>query len=105
MFNEPDQSYHGLIYAEHFRATAYIARCRSVYQRTIGAVVAPMSAFLLLQGIETVALRIERHVEKRAGSLNSFTAIHAWRGSITLALPTACIIPWRKNTSAGALAR
>jgi O-acetylhomoserine (thiol)-lyase len=63
MFNEPDASYHGLIYTEHFGAAAYIARCRSVYQRTTGAVLSPLSAFLLLQGIETVALRVERHVE------------------------------------------
>ena len=63
MFNERDASYHGLIYTEHFGARAYIARCRSVYQRTTGAVLAPLSAFLLLQGIETVALRVERHVE------------------------------------------
>jgi O-acetylhomoserine (thiol)-lyase len=63
MFNTPDQSYHGLVYAEHFGAGAYIERCRSVYQRTMGSVLAPLSAFLLLQGIETVALRIERHVE------------------------------------------
>ena len=63
MFNEPDPSYHGLIYTEHFGPAAYIARCRSVYQRTTGAVLAPLSAFLLLQGIETVALRVERHVE------------------------------------------
>jgi O-acetylhomoserine (thiol)-lyase len=63
MFNEPDRSYHGLIYTEHFGEAAYIARCRSVYQRTTGAVLAPISAFLLLQGIETVALRVERHVE------------------------------------------
>ncbi|MDQ2763752.1 MAG: O-acetylhomoserine aminocarboxypropyltransferase/cysteine synthase, partial [Pseudomonadota bacterium] len=63
MFNEPDASYHGLIYARHFGASAYAARCRSVYQRTMGAVLSPLSAFLLLQGIETVALRVERHVE------------------------------------------
>jgi len=63
MFNEPDRSYHGLVYTEHFGAAAYIARCRSVYQRTTGAVLSPLSAFLLLQGIETVALRVERHVE------------------------------------------
>ena len=44
-------------------AEAFIARARAVYQRTTGAVLAPMSAFLLLQGIETVALRVERHVE------------------------------------------
>src|SRR5579872_1054327 len=63
MFSEPDESYHGLVYIERFGAEAYIARCRSVYQRTTGAVLAPFSAFLLLQGIETVALRVERHVE------------------------------------------
>jgi O-acetylhomoserine (thiol)-lyase len=63
MFNQPDQSYHGLVYADHFGDAAYIARCRSVYQRATGAVLAPLSAFLLLQGIETVALRVERHVE------------------------------------------
>jgi O-acetylhomoserine (thiol)-lyase len=63
MFNEPDASYHGLVYTDHFGDRAYIARCRSVFQRTTGAVLAPLSAFLLLQGIETVALRVERHVE------------------------------------------
>jgi O-acetylhomoserine (thiol)-lyase len=63
MFNEPDRSYHGLVYTERFGACAYIERCRSVYQRTLGSVLSPLSAFLLLQGIETVALRIERHVE------------------------------------------
>jgi O-acetylhomoserine (thiol)-lyase len=62
MFNEPDASYHGLVYTEHFGEGAYIARCRSVYQRATGAVLSPLSAFLLLQGIETVALRVERHV-------------------------------------------
>ena len=62
-FSTPDESYHGLVYTAHFGATAYLARCRSVYQRTTGAVLSPMSAFLLLQGIETVALRMERHVE------------------------------------------
>jgi len=63
MFSEPDNSYHGLVYTDHFGRAAYIARCRSVYQRCTGAVLSPLSAFLLLQGIETVALRVERHVE------------------------------------------
>jgi O-acetylhomoserine (thiol)-lyase len=61
-FTRPDESYHGLIYAERFGDKAFIARCRSVYQRTTGAVLSPFNAFLLLQGIETVALRVERHV-------------------------------------------
>jgi O-acetylhomoserine (thiol)-lyase len=63
MFTEPDESYHGLVYSEHYGAAAFIGRCRSVYQRTVGAVLSPMNAFLLLQGIETVAVRIDRHVE------------------------------------------
>jgi O-acetylhomoserine (thiol)-lyase len=63
MFTQPDESYHGLVYTEHFGASAFIGRCRCVYQRTMGAVLSPLSAFLLLQGIETVALRIDRHVE------------------------------------------
>ncbi|HZZ89486.1 MAG TPA: O-acetylhomoserine aminocarboxypropyltransferase/cysteine synthase family protein [Caulobacteraceae bacterium] len=62
-FSEPDESYHGLVYTERFGRSAYAARMRSVYQRTTGAVLAPMNAYMLLQGIETVALRIERHVE------------------------------------------
>src|SRR5262245_16373301 len=63
MLNEPDQSYHGLVYTDHYGESAYIARCRSVHQRTTGAVLSPLSAFLLLQGIETLALRVERHVD------------------------------------------
>ena len=66
MFTEPDESYHGLVYTEHYGKAAFIGRCRSVYQRTLGAVISPMNAFLLLQGIETVALRIERHVANAA---------------------------------------
>lgn len=62
-YNKPDASYHGLVYAERFGRTAYIERARSVYQRTMGSVLSPFNAFLLLQGIETVALRMERHCE------------------------------------------
>src|SRR5437868_7847428 len=62
-YNKPDASYHGLVYAERFGKTAYIERARSIYQRTMGSVLSPFNAFLLLQGIETVALRMERHCE------------------------------------------
>ena len=63
MFTQPDESYHGLVYTDHYGEAAFIGRCRSVYQRTMGAVLAPLSAFLLLQGIETVAVRVDRHIE------------------------------------------
>jgi len=63
MFSEPDASYHDLVYTDHFGNAAYIGRCRSVYQRTLGSVLSPLNAFLLLQGIESVAVRMDRHVE------------------------------------------
>ena len=63
MFSQPDPSYHDMVYTDHYKEAAYIGRCRSVYLRTTGSVLSPLSAFLLLQGIETVALRIDRHVE------------------------------------------
>jgi O-acetylhomoserine (thiol)-lyase len=62
-FSQPDPSYHGLIYTEHYGDQAFLGRLRSVYQRTLGSVLSPLSAFLLLQGIETVAVRVDRHVE------------------------------------------
>src|SRR5881396_3091979 len=58
MFSTPDRSYHDMVYTDHYKEAAYIGRCRSVYQRATGAVLSPLSSFLLLQGIETVALRI-----------------------------------------------
>jgi O-acetylhomoserine (thiol)-lyase len=61
-FSQPDPSYHNLVYTEHFKDAAYVGRCRAVFQRTSGAVLSPFNAFLLLQGIETIPLRMERHV-------------------------------------------
>src|SRR2546425_860727 len=63
IFNRPDPSYHGRVYVDHFKQTAHIPRCRSANQGTTGHRLPPLSAFVLLQGIETVALRVERHVE------------------------------------------
>ena len=57
MFSEPDPSYHGMVYVDRYGPSAYIQRCRSVYQRNTGAVLSPFNAFLLMQGIETVPLR------------------------------------------------
>jgi O-acetylhomoserine (thiol)-lyase len=73
-FNEPDPSYHGMVYAERFGPRAYIERCRSVYQRNTGAILPAMSAFQLMQGIETVALRMERHVENALKVANYLSA-------------------------------
>jgi O-acetylhomoserine (thiol)-lyase len=63
MLNQPEIAYHGVIYTEHYGAAAFVARCRTVCQRNTGATLAPLNGFLLLQGIQTLALRVERHVE------------------------------------------
>jgi O-acetylhomoserine (thiol)-lyase len=58
--NEPDVSYHGVVYTESFGAAAYIARARVVPLRNMGAAISPFNSFLLLQGIETLAVRMDR---------------------------------------------
>ena len=63
MLNEPDPSYHGVIYTEALGPAAFIGRCRVVPLRNTGAAISPHSAFLLLQGLETLGLRMERHCE------------------------------------------
>lgn len=62
-FNEPDPSYHGVIYTEALGEAAFIGRARVVPLRNMGAALSPFNAFLILQGIETLSLRMERHVE------------------------------------------
>ena len=58
--NEPDVSYHGVVYTEALGPAAYIGRARVVPLRNTGAAISPFNAFLILQGIETLALRLER---------------------------------------------
>ncbi|ALM81637.1 O-acetylhomoserine aminocarboxypropyltransferase/cysteine synthase family protein [Bordetella sp. N] len=61
--NEPDVSYHGVVYTEAFGPAAFIGRARVVPLRNTGAAISPFNAFQILQGIETVALRVDRIVE------------------------------------------
>ncbi len=63
MLNEPDPSYHGVVYTEALGPAAYIGRCRVVPLRNTGAAISPMNAFQILQGLETLCLRMERHCE------------------------------------------
>jgi O-acetylhomoserine (thiol)-lyase len=63
MLNDPDPSYHGVSYTRDIGAAAFIARCRVVPLRNTGAALSAHSAFLLLQGLETLGLRMERHCE------------------------------------------
>ena len=60
---EPDLSYHGVRFTEVAGAAAYITRIRAVLLRDTGAAISPFNAFILLQGLETLSLRVERHVE------------------------------------------
>jgi len=74
VMNEPDPSYHGVVYTEALGEAAYIGRCRVVPLRNTGSAISPMNAFQILQGLETLGLRMERHcenAEKLAAYLNS----------------------------------
>ena len=60
---KPDPSYHGIVFADAVGAAAYVTRIRAVILRDTGATLSPFNAFILLQGVETLSLRVERHVE------------------------------------------
>lgn len=63
VLNQPEPAYHGVVYTEQFAEAAFIARARTVPLRNTGSALSPMNAFLLLQGIETLPLRMERHCD------------------------------------------
>jgi O-acetylhomoserine (thiol)-lyase len=63
MFNEPEASYHGVVYVDALGPAAYIGRARTVPLRNTGSALSPFNAFQLLQGLETLPLRMERHCE------------------------------------------
>lgn len=63
LLNTPDVSYHGVVYTEAFGPAAFIGRCRVVPLRNMGAALSPFNAFQIMQGMETLSLRMERHCE------------------------------------------
>jgi len=63
MLNKPEESYHGVVYTEAMGDAAYIARARTVPLRNMGSALSPMNAFLILQGMQTLPLRMERHCD------------------------------------------
>jgi len=63
VMNEPDPSYHGVVYTEALGDAAYIGRCRVVPLRNMGAALSPFNALMIMQGLETLVLRMERHCE------------------------------------------
>ena len=63
LLNTPDPSYHGVVYTEALGPAAFIGRCRVVPLRNMGAALSPFNTFLILQGLETLSLRMERHCE------------------------------------------
>ena len=63
VLNQPEPAYHGVVYTEQFGEAAFVARARTVPLRNTGSALSPMNAFLLMQGIETLYLRMERHCD------------------------------------------
>lgn len=84
LLNEPDVSYHGVVYTEALGPAAYIGRCRVVPLRNTGAALSPMNAFLILQGLETLALRMER-INENTQKIAEFLQGHAQVGWVKYA--------------------
>ena len=88
MLTTPEPSYHGVVYTEALGEAAYIGRARPVPLRNTGSAIATFNAFLILQGIETLSLRMERHCSN-AMSVADFLQNHSKVSSVSFAgLPT-----------------
>jgi len=84
MLNEPEASYHGVIYTEAMGPAAYIARARTVPLRNTGSALSPLNAFLILQGMQTLPLRMQRHCENALAVAN-YLKNHAKVGWVNFA--------------------
>ena len=96
MFTEPDQSYHGLKLWEALGPGAYVTKARIQGLRDLGAAISPFNAFLILQGVETLSLRMERHVEN-ALAVAKFLEAHddvEW-----VAYPGLASSPWHERAT------
>ena len=83
---KPDPSYHGAVFADVAGPTAFVTRIRAVILRDTGATISPFNAFLLLQGLETLSLRVERHVE------NALNVMPGTWAAVDLAAPNVTIL-------------
>jgi O-acetylhomoserine (thiol)-lyase len=94
--NEPDVSYHGVVYTEALGPAAYIGRARVVPLRNMGAAISPFNAFLILQGIETLALRMDRICDNALAVAQYLKKHPKVAGSTTPACPTTPTTRWQE---------
>ncbi|CAH1524632.1 O-acetyl-L-homoserine sulfhydrylase [Vibrio harveyi] len=93
VFNQPEPSYHGVVYTEAFGEAAFIGRARTVPLRNTGSALSPMNAFMLMQGLETLSLRMERHTEN-ALKVAEYLSLHEKVSWVSYAgLPTSEFYP------------
>ena len=103
-FIQPDPSYHGLVYTDHFGRGAYLGRCRSVYQRTTGAVLSPSARFCYCKESRRSRCASSAMWRTAERSLSSCAATPGSRGSSTRDSPRARTTRWRRNIWTVALA-
>ena len=98
---KPDPAYHGVVWTDVLGPAAYIGRARTVLLRNTGAALSPFNAFLFLQGLETLPLRMERHSRTRSASPSTSRGTTASRGSTTPGSPRARTRRWPTILSGG----
>jgi O-acetylhomoserine (thiol)-lyase len=100
-FQAPERArrqYHGVVYTEALGPAAYIGRARVVPLRNIGAAISPFNAWLILQGIETLALRMDRISDNTLAMAQHLQRTPRWAGSTTPACPSTPTMRWRRST-------
>ena len=95
---EPSPAYHGLQFHETFGTYGYLMKLRAETLRDLGAAMSPFNAFLFLQGLETLSLRMERHVEN-AAAVAKYLASHELASNVTLPGPADEPLSRRSSTS------
>src|SRR5207302_9696284 len=85
--SEPYAGYHGIVFGEEFGPSAFIMRARAEGLRDFGACLSPANAFYLLQGLETLPLRMQRHIENTRAVLGSLTATEGISWALHPSLP------------------
>ncbi|MBY6224174.1 O-acetylhomoserine aminocarboxypropyltransferase/cysteine synthase family protein [Ferrimonas balearica] len=99
--NQPEPAYHGVVYTEAFGDAAFIGRARTVPLRNTGSALSPMNAFMLLQGLETLSLRMERHTEN-ALKVAQYLAAHEKVSWVSYAgLPESPYFPLAEKYTGG----
>ena len=98
VFNLPEPAFHGVVYAKDFPEAPFAVRCRTISLRNSGSTLSPLGSFLLMQGLETLAVRLERHESNTLAVARISLLTRGSHGSGIWATPISCTTTWHSGT-------